>query len=81
MFARRRTTVKNLLPGFLPPTSVTARRGNVWVPADVDEALDRLYDRLVAEFVETWYTEVRMRMMMIMTMTIMTLPMTGLSSR
>merc|ERR1719402_997778 len=58
MFARRRTTVKNLLPGFLPPTSVTARRDNVWVPADVDEALDRLYDRLVAEFVETWYTEV-----------------------
>lgn len=60
-FAKRQIPVRNFLRGFIPPTTVLVRKSaseDVWVPSDIDEALERLYERIVREFVESWYTEV-----------------------
>jgi len=52
--------IGNLFRSYSPPKTNWCSRieyDHILIPADVDEALDKLYERIIAEHVKVWYNE------------------------
>ncbi|XP_023327510.1 sorting nexin-14 isoform X3 [Eurytemora carolleeae] len=53
--------VSNFLKSYRPPRTVWCSKvefGDIWIPPDVDDALERLYERIVTEFIVSWYKDI-----------------------
>ena len=56
----RRKSFGNYLRNYVPPRTKWCTKieyDHILVPADVDEALERLYDRIIEEHINTWFKE------------------------
>ena len=52
--------IGNLFRSYSPPKTNWCSRieyDHILIPADVDEALEKLYERIIAEHVKVWYNE------------------------
>ena len=58
--ASRTKSIGNYLKGYNPPKTRWCSKieyDHILVPANVDESLERLYERVIREHVVTWYQE------------------------
>jgi len=59
-FASKQRSVGNLFRGSVPPRTAWVARvefDHVLVPQDVDMALERLYERIISEHLDSWYRD------------------------
>jgi len=59
-FASKQRSVGNLFRGSVPPRTAWVARvefDHVLVPQDVDMALERLYERVISEHLDSWYRD------------------------
>eukprot|EP00092_Neocalanus_flemingeri_P013482 GFUD01014541.1.p1 GENE.GFUD01014541.1~~GFUD01014541.1.p1 ORF type:complete len:1024 (+),score=205.10 GFUD01014541.1:100-3171(+) len=59
-FAVKQKPIGNLLRGYVPPRTKWCSKmefDHILIPADVDESLERLYERVITEHINSWYSD------------------------
>lgn len=59
-FATKQKPIGNLLRSYVPPRTKWCSKmefDHILIPADVDECLERLYERVITEHINSWYSD------------------------
>jgi len=59
-FTSKQKSIGNLLRSYVPPRTKWCSKmefDHILIPADVDESLERLYERVITEHINSWYSD------------------------